>query len=96
MEVFLGRCYADVSVDTDVLVVHGPPAGYGDRTARGVGVGSEAFLRLVDRVRPSLAVFGHIHEGRGCWTRGDCALANVSAVDLSYRLVREPAVTFEL
>ena len=95
-EAFLAARYAAVPDETDLLLVHGPPYGYGDLTGRGERVGSDALLGLVDRVRPALAVFGHIHEARGSWTRGSSILANVSAVDLHYRPVAEPVVAFEL
>jgi Icc-related predicted phosphoesterase len=95
-EAFLDARYATAPDDCDVLVVHGPPAGYGDLTARGEAVGSKAFLRLLDAVSPKLGVFGHIHEGRGRWQRGATRLANASAVDLDYRLVDEPVMVFEL
>ena len=53
---------ADCPEDVDVLVLHSPPKGYldGDRS-----LGSEALLRLVERVRPRVAVCGHIHECAG-------------------------------
>ncbi len=96
-DAFLDERYAGVGDDdVDVLVIHGPPAGYGDRTAHGDAVGSSAFLRLVQRTTPSLALFGHIHEGRGCWQRGASTLANVAAVDLHYELVAEPVVVFDV
>jgi Icc-related predicted phosphoesterase len=42
-----------------VLVLHSPPKGHVDN-----GLGSEAILRAIERVRPPLAVCGHVHE---CW-----------------------------
>ena len=95
-ERFLAQRCAGAPEGTDVLVVHGPPDGYGDLTAGGVRTGSHAFLDAVDRVAPALALFGHIHEGRGTWTRGRTTLANLSAVDLDYALVAEPVITFDL
>jgi Icc-related predicted phosphoesterase len=95
-ESFLSRLYDTVPGDTDVVVIHGPPAGFGDLTARGVRVGSEAFLRLIDRVDPSLALFGHIHEDRGSWTHRGSVLANVAAVDLDYRPRRGPVAVFDI
>jgi hypothetical protein len=95
-EAFLEARAATAPADCDMLVVHGPPAGYGDLTARGQAVGSQAFLRLIDAVSPKLAVFGHIHEGRGRWQRGTTQLANASAVDLDYQLVDDPVMTLEL
>jgi Icc-related predicted phosphoesterase len=48
--------------DVDVLVLHSPPQGYldGDRS-----LGSAALLGLIERVQPSVAVCGHIHECQG-------------------------------
>lgn len=95
-EAFLEARYAGVEEGTDVLVVHGPPRGFGGRTSTGFEAGSGAFLRLIDRVQPRLAIYGHIHEGRGRWTRGTSQLANVAAVDLRYALVPEPVVLFDV
>ncbi len=95
-EDFLREKYARVPDDTDVLVVHGPPAGYGDRTSRGMTVGSTAFLDLVRRTQCELAVFGHIHEDRGSWTVGQSRLMNASAVTLEYQLVDEPVQLVDL
>lgn len=95
-EEFLAARYATAPEACDVVVVHGPPAGYGDLTARGQSVGSGAFLSLIDRIAPRLAVFGHIHEGRGEWMRGASRLVNASAVDLRYALVAEPIQVFEV
>lgn len=95
-EAFLEGLYDTVPDDTDVLVIHGPPAGFGDLTAHGARVGSRAFLRLIDRTEPALALFGHIHEGYGAWTRGGSVLANVAAVDLDYRPRRDPVAVFEV
>jgi Icc-related predicted phosphoesterase len=95
-ERFLEERYRGAPADTDVLVLHGPPAGYGDVTSAAGGVGSTAALALVDRVRPALCLFGHIHEGRGAWTRGRTQLANVAAVDTEIRLRPEPVAVFDV
>ncbi|MDO9352929.1 MAG: metallophosphoesterase [Solirubrobacteraceae bacterium] len=95
-ETFLGEKYAAVPDDTDVLLIHGPPAGYGDRTSTGHLAGSSAFLRLIDRTQAKLAVYGHIHEARGAWTRGTTQLVNASAVALDYALVDNPIVAYEI
>jgi Icc-related predicted phosphoesterase len=55
--------------DTDVLISHGPPYSILDRCDNGShGYGSVGDLELlgaVERVRPKLHVFGHIHDGYG-------------------------------
>ncbi|WP_372790451.1 metallophosphoesterase [Paraconexibacter sp.] len=95
-ERFLRERYATVPADTDIFLTHGPPAGFGDHTSSGMDVGSRAALEVVRSVQPRLAIFGHIHEGRGRWTDGATTLANVAAVDLQYALVDEPFVLFDL
>lgn len=49
--------------DSDVVVVHGPPALHhdGEREHKGDGY----LLRELRRVKPRLVVFGHIHDGYG-------------------------------
>src|SRR6478672_2072725 len=64
----LAEKWAMIPDGTDILVCHGPPYGYGDRTVRGDHTGSTSLLERIERVRPRLVVFGHIHEGRGRWT----------------------------
>jgi hypothetical protein len=46
--------------DTDILFMYGPPALYLDE-----GKGCKYLLKETRRVRPNLAVFSHIHSGRG-------------------------------
>ena len=61
-------------------VTHTPPRGHGDLTAVGDRVGSTALLAAIERVQPPLAVFGHIHEGRGEPTRAGRTLCANSAI----------------
>ncbi|TWU74334.1 hypothetical protein ED733_006034 [Metarhizium rileyi] len=50
---------------TDVVVTHTPPKGCCDETDGMQTSGCEALRRALWRVRPRLAVCGHIHAGRG-------------------------------
>jgi Icc-related predicted phosphoesterase len=80
---------------TDILVVHGPPRDYGDGVPEVHGIrrcGSPSLLERIRVVKPKVAVFGHIHEGRGEWHLGSTVLANVTVVDARYQLVYEPWV----
>jgi hypothetical protein len=95
-EHFLGKIYSGVPDAADVLLLHGPPAGYGDTTLSGLRVGSTAALDLVDRLVPRLCVFGHIHEGRGQWQRAGTRLVNCAAVDVAYEPVPDPVVVLDL
>jgi Icc-related predicted phosphoesterase len=65
----------------DVLVTHGPPAGYGDRCFDGREVGCEDLLRHLRRARPRFHLFGHIHEARGQWQVGATRACNVTTAE---------------
>lgn len=75
----LAAVWARIPEDTDVLVTHGPPLGFGDRTRREQRVGCEDLLNRVRVVRPKLHLFGHIHEDPGVWREGGTAFANVTS-----------------
>ena len=79
---------------TDILVLHGPPFGYGDAVPERDGpvrhTGSPSLLRRIEEVAPKLAIFGHIHEGRGEWQHGPTRLANVTILDVGYDHVYPP------
>lgn len=51
------------------MLTHGPPYKILDRTSRNEDVGCEHLLRAVQRCRPRLHCFGHIHEGWGAQRR---------------------------
>ena len=82
--------WAMIPEGTDVLVLHGPPEGYGDWVRDGGGMkrcGSPSLTERIRVVQPRLVVFGHIHEGRGEWRMGRTVLANVSIVNSGYKHV---------
>jgi Icc-related predicted phosphoesterase len=97
--------WALIPDDTDLLVLHGPPRGYGDlvpprRIAEaheelrpeGIRTGSPSLLQRIKQVKPRAAVFGHIHEGHGIYDLDGIILANVSMVDGHYRPIHAPTL----
>ncbi len=64
-----------------VLVTHGPPATMGDRCWDGRRVGCEDLLRQLNRVKPKVHLFGHIHEDRGEWEYGPTRVVNCTTSD---------------
>ncbi len=58
--------WEDIPARADIVVTHTPPRGHCDNRG-GVDrpAGCEALRRALWRVRPRLAVCGHLHEGRG-------------------------------
>ncbi|SRR6266852_5551250 len=86
----LARIWQRIPDDTDILLLHGPPRGFGDVTRHGNSTGCPHLLERIKEVQPRLAVFGHIHEGRGEWELGRTKLANVTILDEDYRHVYPP------
>lgn len=98
-EAFLAKKFDLIPEGTDIIVVHGPPSGYGDVAPDGRPTGSKALLSAIMRVKPRLSVHGHIHCGRGMWEfeRGNMPvgiIANVCVLDEKYHLVHKP-MTFD-
>ncbi|KAM3528248.1 hypothetical protein NHJ13051_002511 [Beauveria bassiana] len=56
----------DIPANADIVVTHTPPRGHcDDRGGVDRPAGCEALRRALWRMRPRLAVCGHMHEGRG-------------------------------
>jgi hypothetical protein len=49
----------------DIVMTHGPPKYILDTTSGGQSAGCEHLRRAIERVRPKLHCFGHIHTGYG-------------------------------
>jgi Icc-related predicted phosphoesterase len=92
----LEKKWAKVPAGIDILLLHGPPHGYGDLTKpnrfrpTGERTGSPSLTRRILEVRPKLAVFGHIHEGHGVYEMDGVTLANVSLLNEKYEPVNRP------
>ena len=83
--------WACIPEDTDILVVHGPPYGYGDRCYDGREVGCPDLLKRIEEIQPKLVVSGHIHEGYGVYeTPWGTKIVNASVLDQNYRLSNAP------
>lgn len=68
----LGAKFLNIPQDTEILIVHGPPYGLGDRTyTERSHVGSKMLRnRLADLTKLRLVVCGHIHEAYGSYQYG--------------------------
>ncbi|OHE92793.1 calcineurin-like phosphoesterase [Colletotrichum orchidophilum] len=61
----LPALWDDIPLEVDVVVTHTPPHTHCDESRARRAAGCEALRRALWRVRPRLAVCGHVHEGRG-------------------------------
>ena len=80
----------------DVLITHGPPENILDKVVRGgANVGCPHLLEAVERIKPAIHVFGHIHEAYGVMKVNGTTFINASVLNERYLLVNEPVV-FEI
>lgn len=87
------RKYWDIIPNNvDVLVTHGPPMGILDQAAAHLNtehLGCEELALAVDRVKPRIHMFGHIHGGRGYKNFNGTEFFNASMVNEAYQPVHE-------
>lgn len=89
--------------NTDILITHGPPYGFLDEvkdwSGKMIHVGCEELLKAIERVKPKVHVFGHIHEGAklgpnldGCDSYGKIKLFCASMMDKKYGPTYQPKI----
>jgi len=78
--------------ETDILVTHGPPYGYLDTIGDyGAHVGDIALSKFVERIKPRLHVFSHIHEHGGKVIKNNGTIyVNCSIMDEFYTPTNKP------
>ena len=60
------KMYGDIRSETDVIITHGPPKGILDYVPScDKYAGCPELLEAIERIKPALSIFGHIHEGAG-------------------------------
>lgn len=87
----------NIPKDTDIIVSHGPPYGYGDLLAEGSSdpnthIGDKKLLDKINEIKPELTANGHIHEGYGTKKELGTTFVNCSVVDEKYNLVNDPII----
>jgi Icc-related predicted phosphoesterase len=84
----LDHVYDAIPDDTDIVVSHGPPMGYGDLTCPLHGTqhaGADQANHMLQRVKPKLFISGHIHEAYGQYKHpSGTEIINVSHVNEDY------------
>lgn len=72
------------------MITHGPPYGILDKTIHNVNAGCKGLLKFVEKMKPKVHIFGHIHEGYGQVKIGDTHFYNVSFADVNYKGCNDP------
>jgi len=79
--------------DIDVLITHGPPAYLGNNLGRvqeGEDVGCYDLYKAIQRVKPKINCFGHIHEGYGTYIEEETLFINCSILNRRYVRTNDP------
>lgn len=88
--------WAMIPEDTDILLLHGPPRGYGDFSPYGKEhTGSQSLTETIERIQPKLVIAGHIHSGYGKYNIGETTFLNCALVNEAYKPVN-PIQMFEI
>lgn len=76
--------------DTNILITHGPPEGFGDMNLEGKTVGCKDLLFRIEQLNDlNLHIFGHIHEGYGNYGFFG-GFINACVVNRFYQVVNKP------
>jgi predicted phosphodiesterase len=80
----------------DILVTHGPPMGVHDQSFPHMPydkhLGDEELMAAVERVKPKIHVFGHIHGGYGQTQYVNTLFINAAICNEAYKPVNAPIV----
>jgi Icc-related predicted phosphoesterase len=80
--------------DVDVLITHQPPLSIFDLSVYdNKHTGSPSlYFEVVERIKPKVHCFGHIHSGHGVKIIEDTTFINASNLDEDYMCVYDPVV----
>ena len=82
-----------ITEDVQVLITHGPPFGILDKViGRNDPLGCESLLEHVNRVKPKIHVFGHVHSGRNIFEKNGTLFVNASICTEQYNPTYKPIV----
>jgi predicted phosphohydrolase len=76
----------------DILITHGPPAGILDQAYGGEHVGCADLRERVERLKPKLHVFGHVHRSHGSTALAGTQFVNASICDEAILPSNKPIV----
>lgn len=74
----LAEKWEQIPDDVDVLATHGPPYGIFDLNTQGEHCGDEDLLQAVERKKPKIHAFGHIHGAADAAQLGETLFVNAS------------------
>ena len=89
----LEKTWEAIPEDTDILVTHGPPQDHLDVSGppwNTPHLGCELLRVRVDKIKPKIHVFGHIHGSAGYKFHDGTHFINASVLNEEYNVVNQP------
>jgi len=84
--------FAQIPLDTDVLITHGPSLGILDSVPHAGHVGSYSLADAIEKLLLKAHVFGHIHGNHGEYTENGTQYVNAAIMTESYKPTQQPVV----
>jgi len=81
-----------IPLNTNILITHGPPFGILDKNLQDESVGCKELFKRVNKVKPKLHAFGHIHEAYGKLKKNNITFINASSLNARYQYTNPPIV----
>ena len=85
----IAEVWKQIPADTEILITHGPPLGFGDLTEENEHRGCADLLdHIRNRIKPKIHAFGHIHHSYGVWKDENTIYVNAAICDINYNAMR--------
>lgn len=85
--------WGKIPLDLDIIVTHTPPKYHCDEAKERRAAGCDVLREALWRIRPRLAICGHVHEGRGVErVHWDLGVANVKYKEIGVERWTDPGM----
>lgn len=87
------KLFGQIPKETDIVMCHGPPYKILDKCVDGYLAGCNYFRHeMLNRVKPLIVAFGHIHEDHGMKKVGSTMFVNSANCTVRYQLKQPPEI----
>lgn len=95
-EPVLDNIYNKIQDPVDVLITHGPPKGILDSTSAGSSIGSTSLLTALNRIKPKLHIFGHVHYSTGLYHDNVTQFCNAAMAGKDFEFGSKKPFVFDI
>ena len=85
----------NIPPDVNILITHGPPFGHLDAVINeNINLGCQLLENRIEKIKPNIHIFGHIHSGYGYKFYNNTHFINASVLNEQYQYTQLP-ITIE-